>query len=283
MKENKKVIIAIILLIILMFISAYDRIHYINSGIQILNDSNPTEDVNIEAVRATVSNYTGYDTFINGIGKGLIPIATIICPLILGYLFAGRFAYELKTGYGNMVITRQKFKQYFINIVKKTFMKSFLVVFFAETIFLIMCLLIFGWKTPVELHTQVFDSISWMFYKIPFLYCLIHVFKQSLYMSIITIIGMTSTIFTRNKFIIALSPFIVYLLINIVCPILDMIIDASALKMIYPDYLILSFMTGTYFMDNPIIHNICGFAIYIIIAVVLLVIMYKKYNKNYLR
>ena len=39
MKENKKVIIAIILLIILMFISAYDRIHYINSGIQILKDS----------------------------------------------------------------------------------------------------------------------------------------------------------------------------------------------------------------------------------------------------
>lgn len=62
-----------------------------------------------------------------------------------------------------------------------------------------------------------------------------------------------------------------------------MVIDASPLKMIYPDYLILSFMTGTYFMDNPVIHNIGGFAIYISIAVALLLFMYKKYNKNYLR
>ena len=122
-----------------------------------------------------------------------------------------------------------------------------------------------------------------MFYKTPFLYCLIHIFKQSLYLSIITIIGMTFTVFTKNKFIIALSPFIIYLLINIICPILDMVIDASPLKMIYPDYLILSFMTGTYFMDNPVIHNIGGFAIYISIAVALLLFMYKKYNKNYLR
>ena len=283
MKESKKIIIAVIILVILMFISAYDRVHYISSGMQIIKDSNRIEDVNIEAVKATVLNYTGYDTFINGIGKGVIPIATIISPLILGYLFAGKFAYELKTGYGNMVITRQKFKQYFINIVKKTFIKSFLVIFFSETIFLIICLLIFGWRAPTELHIQVFDSISWMFYKTPFLYCLIHIFKQSLYLSIITIIGMTFTVFTKNKFIIALSPFIIYLLINIICPILDMVIDASPLKMIYPDYLILSFMTGTYFMDNPVIHNIGGFAIYISIAVAVLLFMYRKYNKNYLR
>lgn len=283
MKMKIKIIISIILLIILLFASAYDRIDYICSNMQLLKTNNIPEDINIDAVKNTLDNYTGYDTFINGIGKGLIPIAIIICPIVLGYLFSGRFAYDLKTGFGNFIISRQKFKTYFIKVILKTFTYSFMVVFLAELFFLIICLAIWGNKTPTELYSQVVDSIKWMYYKIPFLYCIIHIIKQSLYMAILTTIGMNFALFTRNKFIIALSPFIIYLLINIICPILDMNFDVSFLKLIYPDYLIMSFMTGTYLFNNPLIHTIGGFTIYALTCVILLLCTYKKYNKNYLR
>lgn len=283
MRRNVKLIIALIILIILMFLGASDRISYIISNAKILYSNSIPEDINIQAVKNNIENYTGYDTFIYGIGKGLVPFSIIICPLILGYMFAGDFAYNLKTGFGNFIITRQKFRNYFIKITFKTFVKAFLLVLISEIIFLIICLIIFGNEKPIELYSPVVDSLGSIYYKIPFLYCLLQSLIQSFYMAILTIIGMGFTMFTSNKFIITLSPFVIYLMINIICPILDMAFNASILQTIYPDYLIMSFMTGTYFMDNPIIHNVIGFGIYIIIASALLLCMYKKYNENYLR
>lgn len=283
MKRNVKLVISLIILIILMFLGASDRISYIMSSTEILYSSSIPEDINIQAIKNNIENYTGYDTFIYGIGKGLVPLSIIICPLILGYMFAGDFVYNLKTGFGNFIITRQKFRNYFIQITFKTFIKSFLLVLISEIIFLLICLVIFGDKKPIELYSPVVDSLSPIYYKIPFLYCLLQSLIQSFYMAILTIIGMSFTMFTSNKFIITLSPFVIYLMINIICPILDMAFNASILQTIYPDYLIMSFMSGTYFMDSPIIHNVIGFGTYIIIASTLLICMYKKYNENYLR
>ena len=279
----KKKIIAILILLILMFLGSYDRINYIMESKQMLNSNNIPEDVNKNAIEKNIDNYTGYDTFINGIGKGIIPFVIILSPLVVGYMFAGDFAYDIETGFGNFVIIRKKFNKYFKQKVLITFIKAFLLIFVSEIIFLIICLYIFGNKTPNELYSPVLDALSWMYYKIPFLYCLIYISKQSLYMAILTIIGMSFTIFTRNSFIIKLSPFIIFLLVNIICPVLDMMFNVPILKTIYPDYLILSFMNGSYFMNNNIIHNIIGFSIYIIVACIFIICMYKKYNENYLR
>ena len=73
MRRNVKLIIALIILIILMFLGASDRISYIISNAKILYSNSIPEDINIQAVKNNIENYTGYDTFIYGIGKGLVP------------------------------------------------------------------------------------------------------------------------------------------------------------------------------------------------------------------
>lgn len=283
MKIDKKITFAIIILIILMFIGAYDRIQWFNINENLLKSVDIPEDINILSVQNLVDNKSGYDIFINGIGKGLIPIVIILAPLIVGYLFSQKFTYDLNTGFGNIIITRKNFKNYFLTITIKTFVKSFIVIFCSEIIFLILCLLMFGSAIPNIDYSRVEDAIKDLYYNIPLLYCFIHICKQAVYISILSIIGMSISIFTRNRFIVSLSPFCIYLLLNIICPILDMSLNLPILKLIYPDYLIMPFITGTYLLENKILNVVASYLIYIIIMLILLCGLYKKYNNNYLK
>lgn len=275
---NKKILISCLILILFMFLGAIDRIKWIYYNINILESAQVPDDVSINAVQSIIEAKNGYDIFLNGIGMGNIPFIVIIASLIVGYLFAEKFAYFLSTGFGNMCIIRNNFKRYFLSDIKMICIKTFLLIFISEVIFLILCMIIFSANNPIEGYSNVNGILKDLYYEKPLIYCIFQILNQSLFFTILTLLGYGITAFIQNRIIISLTPFIMYMLITVLCQISNSTIGYYVCKLIYPDFILFPFMYA-----NSGIHIILGYFIYFFVVTVLLTIMYKKFSKSYIR
>lgn len=280
---NKKIILAFLIIIIALFLGAYGKIQWIFYNEQLLNISDIPDDVNIESVKSIINNKSGYDIFINGIGLGSVPFIIISALLLGGYLFSQKFSYFLTTGFGNFCIIRSNFKKFFLKSVKVSFFNTFKLIFFCETIFLLVCLILFSSKYPVEGYSNIVGVFKNLYYSNPMLYCFIQIFNQSLFLSIMVLIGIGITYFTRNRVIICLSPFIVYMIVTVISQISNETCIYGICKIIYPDFIILPFLIENSITSSNILDMIIRYSIYFFICICLLFCTYKKFSKNYMR
>lgn len=275
---EKKVLISFFILIVFMFLGSMDRIKWIYYNINILKSSQIPEDININAVESIVDAKNGYDIFLNGIGLGNVPFIIIIAPLLVGYLFSERFAYFLATGFGNMCIVRENFKRYFLNDIKLVLFKTFNLILFSESTFLLLCVIFFSANNPIEGYSNINGIFKMIYYEHPLIYCMLQIVNQSLFITILGIFGYSLTAFIQNRIIISLSPFIIYMITTILCQISDSTIGYNLCRIVYPDFILFPFL-----YENNVVQILSGYLVYFFIIIVLLKVMYKKFDKNYIR
>lgn len=241
---------------------------------------NPAPDVSIETSQKILGNVSGFEIFKNSLYNASSSFFAVIIPLFSGLLFSGDFCYQKNTGFGNFIVTRMNFKKYYSKKVASTFIFPFIIIAILLSLYLLLCLIIFSCHNPKMFSSNYNSDFESLYYNTPFLFSTLSIIHFSIYGSIYSLIGLCAANFTSNRFLIAVSPFFIYITLTIG----TQAVHAQMFKWLFPDSFIF-FLTNKLIVNNlpPFIQYQILLLLYLFPITVLLIFLYKKNIKNYIR
>ncbi len=280
----KKTLIYVSFLVIIfaLFLGAKDRIDWYYQNLEYLSSNIPS-DVNISAVQRTVDLFSGYDVFINGIGFGNSGFYPILIMLVIGFLFTGNYAQRLSDGSGITEITRIGYSKYHLKETCHNFVATFSYVTITLLAFLILCISLYSATPPTKGHSSPITTITDLYYNMPFLYCIVQILNQALFLALFSLLCMGTVSMYSNTFINRISPLIAYLFLTVVSQLLHQFLGFSWFVLIFPDLIFVPFNVEGGTNLGFIGEKICAYLLLVLAIAAVHYYMYKKYHANYLK
>lgn len=191
-----------------------------------------------------------------------IRMLQMVFPLIVTIAFADAYLEDLKSGFIKNIITRYDKKKYLITRFLVNFIVSGLII----SIPLIVNYMLYASFIP-SIEPKVFFSspvlvpgefLPYIFFNFPLLHAFIRIFLLFIYGGTFSSIALASSIFFRNKYVITILPFIVYIGMDVTIP---MVLSYEYSPMIF---LFNPFGYNHMFIAIPLILLIACFSIFII-------------------
>lgn len=252
--------------------------------INFANDPSKAE-LNQEVTRQ-LNAKNGFMVFMEGSSEFYISVAVV---LLAGIIFAALFAYDKNTGFGNLIVTRTKFKKYFMCKVSSVFITSFTAVFAVMTAILFVSLIIYSAKAPTQAFnfsmmqdigpTRLFFSHHWFA-------CFVMIFTLSMLGGLYSLLGMGVSLFTSNRFLISISPLAIYILCTLIPQLFSIQSPiAKYLAWIFPGYFTGIFIGNEFWYSKLPVTAVyfIHLAVIIIPVVALLTALYFKNKKQYIK
>lgn len=230
--------------------------------------------------------FSGYTVFADGISSFYLSIITV---LLSGLSFSSSFIYDKNTGFGNYTITRTNIKKYFYVKTITTFVAPFIYIFIALLVILFFCLVKFSANNPqytLEFIMNPNSELVKLFVSYPFLSCCSMIATISFFSSIYTLIGMAFSSFTNNRFLVSIAPFSMYILCTLIPQLFPLNSNISKLlAWVFPTYFTGIFTNTDIWYSNlsDVYIYIIHFMVYLIIAILLLIVLFYKNNKQYIK
>jgi len=186
----------------------------------------------------------------------------MVFPLIVTIAFADAYLEDIKSGFIKNIITRYDKKKYLINRFLVNFVVSGLII----SIPLIVNYMLYASFIP-SIEPKVFyssivlapgDFLPYIFFNFPLLHVFIRIFLLFIYGGTFSSIALASSIYFRNKYVITIIPFIAYIAMDVIIP---MVLDYSYSPMMF---LFNPFGYNHMFIAIPLILIIACFSIFII-------------------
>ena len=265
-----------------LFVGAKDSIEWYYQNYTYLRNGMPS-DVDPEAVEQIVNMTSGYNIFMSGIGLGNSGAYPIFLFLIIGFIFSCRFSKELNSGNAINEIVRIGYHKYHIHIALDNIINTFLFVFITLLIFLITCIVFFSPTLPKPGYGMEIYSATYLFYTIPFLYCVIQILNQAFFCSLISLISMASAYFTNYVIVSKIMPLTTYLFLTVISQLFYKFTHISFWSFLFPDMIFTPFKvygnTGLGFVAEKLL----SYLFFILFAVLSQLLLYKKFKTNYLK
>ncbi|WP_035294868.1 hypothetical protein [Clostridium sp. KNHs214] len=146
----------------------------------------------------------------------------IIFPLMVTIVFADSYLEDVKSGFIKNMLTRYDKKKYLINRFFVNFVISGLII---SIPFIVNYLLYASFIPSIE--PKIFFSspalearnfLPRIYYKFPLLHVFIRIFLLFIYGGTFSSIALASSIYSRNKYVITIIPFIVYMAMDVIAP-----------------------------------------------------------------
>ena len=279
---SAKIYLSFVLVLISLFIGAKDIIEWFIQNYMYLNGEIPT-DVNILAVQKTINLFSGYDVFMNGIGLGNSGVYPVLVFVMVGFIFSYRYTLNINTGSGCNEIIRTNYKKYHYYSILENFIGTFTFIFSILMTFLLICLLVFSNTPPTDGHSTSLYVVTDLYFKNPFLYCLLQILNQSFFVGLFSVICMSISLLTTNCFIAKITPITLYLGLTILSQILFNLTKISLFAFIFPDMIFVPFITNAHTCLGFLGEKIATYFTFLVFAFILHWALYKKNNANYLK
>lgn len=275
--------ISIFILVVALFLGAWDKMEWFFLNLKYTRGSVPA-DVNVNALKNIVDSFTGYDVFMNGIGLGNSGYYSMLSTLSIGFLFSRTYCQELNSGSSISIITRKSYSFYYIRKIVSTFFGTFVYICISCLLFLFICLTFFTSSPPMEGYaTTVSSSFSSLYYNHPFIFCVLHIINQAVFLSLLSVLGMGLVFFTTSSIIISISPLIIYLGSTIGSQLLFKITGFSWFVFIFPDLMFKPFLNESLTGLNHILEIFLSYLILFAFTVSVQVSLFNKHQKNYIK
>ncbi len=257
------------------------NIAFLKNGVNsALSNSGISQSV-IEAAEAQLNAQNGFMVFMEGVSEFYVSVAVA---LIVGLTCSSAFAYDKNTCFGNSIITREKFKKYFIYKAVSTFAVPFIMIFTVLTLVFIAALIIYSPTKPTQafnfsMNTE--SSFTVMFFEHYWFSCFFMIFTLSLFGGLYALLGMGIGFATSNRFIISISPFAIYILCTLIPQFFSLKSPVSKyLAWIFPSYFTGVFIGNDYwYTELP--KTVAYFVHISVLAVPAVTLLYLLYRKNY--
>ncbi|MFX0548273.1 hypothetical protein ACOAKC_02950 [Hathewaya histolytica] len=165
------------------------------------------------------SNGAYNNLMLYNVGK-YIRMLQMVFPLIITIVFADSYLEDVKSGFIKNITTRYDKKKYLINRFLVNFTTSGLVI----SIPLIVNYMLYASFIP-SIEPKVFfsssvlesrDFLPHIFFQFPLLHVFIRIFLLFIYGGTFSSIALGSSIFSRNKYVITIIPFIIYTAMDVI-------------------------------------------------------------------
>lgn len=207
------------------------------------------------------SNGVYNNLILYNVGK-YVRMLQMVFPLIVTIAFADAYLEDVKSGFIKNIITRYDKKKYLINRFLVNFVVSGLII----SIPLIINYMLYASFIP-SIEPKVFfsspvleprDFLPYIYFKFPLLHVFIRIFLLFIYAGTFSSIALASSIYFRNKYVITIIPFIAYIAMDVIIP--------MVLNYRYSPMMFLFNPTGYnhMFIAIPLILIIACFSIFII-------------------
>lgn len=212
-------------------------------------------DVNLDSVQNTVDGYCGLTYYFNFLfSSDILVIFTIIFMIFVTYLVGNNVVEDLKSAYGNIIVTRVDYGKYFASNLVATFIFSFIYLFSFFTIMFFVSN-IFGGSAD---FTSNFSSIYGLdkvddnllsFYGIA-MFQMLQIFITS---TLIVMLGTTFSVVIKNKYVLQMFPIIYFLASTIIAEILLGISEKVGL-LLFPFGLVkrVNFLESNFFQNDEV-------------------------------
>lgn len=209
--------------------------------------------------------------------------------LLVGLVFSASFAYDKNTGFGNSILTRASFKKYYIYKTASIFISAFFIIFVTMALILMASLIIYSVKAPTEAFnfSMTTDKGSArLFFSHHWLACFVMILTLSLLGGLFALLGMGINLFTSNRFLISISPLAIYILCTLVPQLFSIRSPISKyLAWFFPSYFTGIFIGNDYWYTDLSVTGayFIHLAVIIIPTVLLLLLLYKRNQKQYIK
>lgn len=212
----------------------------------------------------------------------------IVATLIVGIIYSARYIYDKNTGFGAYCITRKNYNKYFSANVISAFSVPFVITFIVFMIVLVVFLIAFGSKPPSDAFCGdlFYDGpFKNMWFRHPLIMSMASALNVSFIVGMYSLIGLGFSAFIRNRFLISISPFAVYL-ISIIVPQMFPIGSDISKVMVYffTEYMSTFFvLSQNWYYESAALAYIIHAFILIATAGGLLAVLYHKDKNQYIR
>lgn len=168
--------------------------------------------------------------FSNGVYNNLIIYTTgeykdilqMIFPLIVTIAFADAYLEDIQSGFIKNILIRYDKKKYLINRFLMNFIVSGLIISIPIIVNYMMYAALIPSIEPKIFFSAPFlefrDFLPNIYYKYPLLHAFIRIFMLFIYAGTFSSIALASSIFSKNKYVITIIPFIVYIGMDVIIP-----------------------------------------------------------------
>lgn len=166
-----------------------------------------------------LSNGVYNNLMLYNVGK-YMRMLQMIFPLMVTIVFADSYLEDVKSGFIKNIITRYDKKKYLVNRFLVNFVISGLII----SIPYIVNYMLYASFIP-SIEPKIFFSspalevrnfLPHVYYKIPLLHVFIRIFLLFIYGGAFSSIALASSIYSRNKYVITIIPFIVYIAMDVI-------------------------------------------------------------------
>ena len=281
-QKKPLIYISLLVIIVALFLGAKDQIVWYYQNLEYLS-SNAPSDVNISAVQRTVDLFSGYDVFINGIGFGNSGFYPILIMLVVGFLFTGNYAQRLSDGFGIAEITRIGYSKYHQKETLHNFVATFSFVTITLLVFLVMCISLYPATPPTKGHSSPIITITDLYYNMPFLYCIVQILNQALFLALFSLLCMGTVSMYSNTFLNRISPLVAYLFLTVSSQLLYQFLGISWFVLIFPDLIFMPFNVEGGTRMGFVGEKICAYLLLVLAVAAMHCYIYRKYRANYLK
>lgn len=170
--------------------------------------SNPSVDLNVDAVDNLLTGYSGLTYFANLIFSSDFYVIIVVL-MLMGFtaIVSEDMHQSIRTGYGNMIVVRCNYKMYAREIIyaQSTYICVVIWLFFTIQLVLLCVIWPVNWggyiTANVSAHLTPFQMLG---------YCGMHLGILTVYMCLIFIITHACTRFFKNKFALQALPLIIH-------------------------------------------------------------------------
>lgn len=158
---------------------------------------------------------SAYQAWLNCLSLGST-IYRIVAPLLIAPIIDGLFV-EVKSGYANFVLSRASHREFFVTKYIVGLLSASMILVLSLLLMLAVCMCLFPLNPPVESSTYL--SAGFMtetFLKTPFAYIGLMLASNVLFAVLYYSFGFGMTMFTKNRYVLMLTPFLVYMVLTII-------------------------------------------------------------------
>lgn len=174
-----------------------------------------------------------YQAWLYALSLGSGTLYKILAPLLI-IPNLDSFFVERKNGYVNFVVTRSNYREYFFTKLFSGGVVSGLILTVTMVVWFVVCAISFPNNTPVASFTYIAsDSFRGLFIGKPIVYIFIIIVLNFLFAVIFYSLGYGISYFCKNKYIVMVIPFLIYLSMTMLASLLNIAI-LSPVSMVVP-------------------------------------------------
>lgn len=200
-----------------------------------------------------------YQAWLYALSLGGASLYKIIAPLLI-IPNLDSFFVERKNGYSNFVITRSNYKAYFFSKLFSGIIVSGAILIVSLLSWLAVCIVMFPHNMPIDTYTYISDEeLRHFFVNGPIIYIAVVIALNFLFAAIFYSLGFGLSYFCKNRYIVMIIPFLIYLALTMLASILNWAM-LSPVSMVAPHDIV------EIFWDGIIIKYIIGISISAIVV-----------------